>query len=318
LEGAPKKIDPSTIRVPPKRGEGYQTSKSRAMQRQELIAFLKANSDRLCKDLELGEEAKDYIKELMKWQRFVPNTRCSTVLERLGVSGDDAEEVGVEEDSGDITSSSSAYNLIALLQKNPDGRCGDLELGKAAKEDIKKIMKWPRFVPNTRCSTVLERLGVVSAEETILPLSGGGGSLLSVDDSGDTMSQASSPSQGTRHEPSPQTGGLLGSWFCRGQSANTSQYLDDDPPPGAFEDMRGPGDDDASEPVMKKSEVDRIIEWAKQAIDHMVKENRRLANTNASMQEHITQLEMRAAKPQQYVVNADGAIADLVQYFNHA
>jgi len=311
LEGAPKKIDPSTIRVPPKRGEGYQTSKSRAMQSQELIAFLETNSmGKYCK---LPQDIK---AEIVAALGRTPgnNTNCSTILRELGVSLDDPDTLSLS-GGGGSGETHSADNLIALLKADPKGKF--CKLPQDTKNEIMAALKRTPG-PNTNCSTILLELGVSGDDPDSLSLSGGGGSLLSVDDSGDTMSQASSPSLGTRHEPSPQTGGLLGSWFGRGQSANTSQYSDGDPPPGAFEDMRGPGDDDASEPVMKKSEVDRIIEWAKKAIDHIVNENRRLASTNASMQEHITQLEMRAAKPQQYVVNADGAIADLVQYLNHA
>jgi len=280
------------------------------MQRQELITLFKANPDRLCKDLgvELEQDAKDYIKELMGWSRFVPNTRCSTILERLGVSGDDAEEVGVEEDSDDTgdTMSPSADEVISFLERNPQLQkyCN---LPPNIKEGYRSVLGVTIVGSNTNCTTLLKNLsakigrGAEGGYIPRIPAEGGGGggiashdSLLSVDDSGDTMSQASSPSQGTRHEPYPQTGGIFSSWFGTGQSANTSQYSDGDPQPGAAEPE--------PEPVMVKSDVLRIINWFKEYIGRLKDDNQRLMNTMTSMQGHIRDLEsMPKNHPHQFL-----------------
>ena len=293
------------------RGGRLSNIKSRAMQRQELIALLKANSDRQCKDLELEQEAKDEIKKLMGWNRFVPNTFCSTVLTKLGVSGDDAKEVGVEEDSDDTgyTMSPSADEVISFLEQNTD-----IEkyhgLPPNIKEGYRKALGLTKVGNATNCTTLLKNLdakfgrGTERGDSTYttyspripstLSWSGGGGggidspvSLSPADDAGDTMSEVSlSRSEGNSHQTSPQTRGFLGlgSLFSRGQAEN-SHDDHQDPPPAVAEP------EPVQEPVMVKSDVLRIILWFKAYIGKLKDENRGLMDTMTSMEEQIRNLE---------------------------
>ena len=223
--------------------------------------------------------------------------------------------------------SPSADEVISFLERNPQlHRYCDLPPN--IKEGYRKALGLTIVGNTTNCTTLLKNLytkfgrGTEGGYIPRIPAEGGGGggsggigshgSLSPVDD----MSQASSPSRGARHEPSPQTGRFWGSLFRRDQSANTSQDSDGDSPPGAFEDVGNPGDDDtfepaiggrgdedvedASEPVFKKTDVDRMLNLCFKVVAELKYECRRLASMNASMQEHMRAMK-RPENPDDYM-----------------
>ena len=271
------------------------------MQRQELIALLKAEPDR--KYWELEQDAKDAIAVLLR-KKPGPQTKSSTILEKLRVSGNDPETSSLSDGDGGgahyhSTSSSSPANLIALLEEYPDRKYWELE--QDAKDAIAVLLR-KKPGPQTKSSTILEKLRVSGNDPDTLSLSGGIDSPVSLspaDDAVDTMSEVSlSRSEGNGHQPSPQTRGFLGSWFSRGQAEN-SHDDHQDPPPAVAEP------EPVQEPVMVKSDVLRIIHWFKVYIGKLKDENRGLMDTMTSMEEHIRNLEKLPKNQPYQFLNAD-------------